>query len=277
MGQFTASDIDPVTLGARRGGSQVTQEDVKAAAIDQNAKTISRDYAKSFPLMVGGGLSNVAEESQSLLPYLRRLGVKIFGDGNPVTPASETIQTVAGTSSTASAAPEAAIAPTASATNATASGAGIPRTLSGDSALRQVLTGQDNANLLKIAKSRGINVTQEAQLKPGTADGRLISKIVDDFSDEELENMRSTFLENTRMGKHQFGDVGPEAWKTMSLQTYFPDVKIPVAMLKRTQSAISRVAEAASPTVNAPTEDLLPQLQESLKRAQAARQVAPAQ
>src|SRR5208337_417633 len=38
-------------------------------------------------------------------------------------------------------------------------GAGIPRTLAGDSALRRILTGQDNANLLKIARSRGINVT----------------------------------------------------------------------------------------------------------------------
>jgi hypothetical protein len=40
----------------------------------------------------------------------------------------------------------------------------IPRTPQGESVLRQVLTGQDNKNLLKIARSRGINVTVEAQL-----------------------------------------------------------------------------------------------------------------
>ena len=116
--------------------------------------------------------------------------------------------------------------------------------LSGDSALRQILTGQDNANLLKIAKSRGINVAQESQLKPGVADNRLINKIIDDHSPEELDNISAQYEENTRMGKHQFGDVGPEAWKTMSLQQYFPDVKIPAATLRRTQNAIANTSAA---------------------------------
>ena len=155
-----------------------------------------------------------------------------------------------------------------------------PRTLSGESALRKILTGQDNGNLLKIAKSRGIDVTQESQLKAGVADGKLINKIIDDFSDDELEGMRSQFIENTRMGKHQFGDIGPEAWKTMGLQSYFPDVKIPAATLRRTQNAISGATAAATPQtpvaaapktlsdLTAPTEgDLTSLLQKSLDQA----------
>lgn len=145
----------------------------------------------------------------------------------------------------------------------TPSGAGMPRTLSGESALRQILTGQDNANLLKIARSRGINVSQEAQLKPSVADSRLISKIIEDFSPEELGEMRDQYLENTRMGKHNFGDIGPEAWKTMSLQSYFPDVKIPASQMIRTRTAIA----------NAPLKNVMPEtstigdLMGDLKRA----------
>jgi hypothetical protein len=154
-------------------------------------------------------------------------------------------------------------------------GAGIPRTLSGDSALRQVLTGQDNANLLKIAKSRGLNVARESQLKPGVADNLLINKIVDDFSEDELRDVGAKYLENSRFSPngtgHQFGDIGAEAWKTKSLQTYFPDVKIPATTLKRVQTATESAAEE-----NAPHGDdaLMTQLQESLKRALAAKQKA---
>ena len=115
------------------------------------------------------------------------------------------------------------------------------RTLSGESALRQILTGQDYQNLMKIAKSRGINVSQEAQLRPGVADPRLISKIVDDFSPDELADMRATYMETERF-KHNFGDITPEAWKTLSLQNYFPDVKITQAALKRTQASIAKGA-----------------------------------
>jgi len=144
-----------------------------------------------------------------------------------------------------------------------------PRVLSGESALRQVLTGQDNANLLKIAKSRGINVTQEAALKPGVADSRLINKIVDDFSDDELENIRSTYIENTR-NRHAFGDIGPEAWKTMSMKTYFPDVKIPQTTLNRVQTAIQKSSATAPKVKAAPAaeEDLTDILKRSLSLAQ---------
>jgi hypothetical protein len=152
----------------------------------------------------------------------------------------------------------------------------LPHTLNGDSALRQILTGQDNANLLKIAKSRGINVTKEAALKPGTADNLLVNKIIDDFSPDELEEIRAQHLENTRF-RHSFGDIGPEAWKTLSLQTYFPDLKIAQATLDRTTKAVAAQNRLA-PEITLPpgqTEgDLMPLLQESLKRARASRQPA---
>lgn len=163
--------------------------------------------------------------------------------------------------------------PTPEGTPPSASMNTLPRTLNGDSALRQILGGQGNANLLKIAKSRGINVTKEAALKPGTADNLLINKIVDDFSPDELEEIRAQHLENTRF-RHSFGDIGPEAWKTLSLQTYFPDLKIAQTTLDRTAKAIAKPRLA--PEITLPpgqTEsDLMPLLQESLKRARAMRQ-----
>lgn len=133
-------------------------------------------------------------------------------------------------------------------------GAGVPRTLSGESALTQILTGQDNPNLIKIARSRGINVTQEAQLKPGVADTRLIKKIIDDHTPEELGEIRDTYLEHTRF-RHNFGDIGPEAWKALSIQTYFPDVKLPAAVLKRTQSAIEAAGKPPAEVMNAPASE----------------------
>lgn len=156
-------------------------------------------------------------------------------------------------------------------------GAGIPRTLSGESALRDVLSRQDNANLTRIAKSRGINITQESQLKPSLADKRLIDKIVDDYDDDELENMRSIYMENTRFPRADWAkDVGAEANKTLAMQTYFPDVKIPATVMKRTQTAI---AAAKTKPVAAPgqVDDLTSLLQESLKRAQQKQPTAGAQ
>lgn len=142
-------------------------------------------------------------------------------------------------------------------------------TLTGESALRKILTGQDNANLMKIAKSRGINVTQETQLKPGVADNKLINKIIESHSEEELQKVRDMYLENSRF-KHSFGDIGPEAWKALSMQSYFPDVKIPATVLKRMESAI----KTARPVAEAPaasTDDLMPQLQKSLEMAKKLR------
>lgn len=136
----------------------------------------------------------------------------------------------------------------------------IPRTLNGESALRQVLTGQDNANLLKIAKARGINVTKEAQLKAGIADKFLVNKIVDDFAPDELSEVGAQYLENSRF-RHAFGDIGPEAWKTMSLQTYFPELKIAAAKLARTAKAVATPAT--------PSDDLTGILQQSLAQAKA--------
>ena len=125
---------------------------------------------------------------------------------------------------------------------ATPSGAGLPRTLSGESALGQVLSRLDNASLLKIARSRGINVSQEALLKPGTANGKLIAKITADFSPDELDEFRSQYLENTRLPGHQFGpNMTDEAYSTIATQSYFPDVKIPKTVMTRTQQAMANM------------------------------------
>lgn len=138
----------------------------------------------------------------------------------------------------------------------------IPRTLSGESALRQVLTGQDNANLMRIAKARGISVGREQMLKPGIADKMLVDKIIADFSPEELDEVGARYLESNRF-RHEFGEIGPEAWKTMGMQAYFPEVKIPEATLKRAQAAIQK------PMIPAPGEDLEPILRKSLRSVKA--------
>lgn len=132
------------------------------------------------------------------------------------------------------------------------------RTLSGESALRQVLTGQDNANLMRIAKSRGINVTKEGQLKPGVADKLLVEKIINDFSPDELGDVSDKFLQAQRFS-HNFGDIGPEAGNTLDVQTYFPNVKLPAAVLKRLNAAISQAKMNQVPQVgNFPAQTIAP-------------------
>ncbi|HZW05401.1 MAG TPA: hypothetical protein VFF58_00705 [Candidatus Nitrosotalea sp.] len=161
---------------------------------------------------------------------------------------------------------------------------GAPRTLSGEAALTQILGGQDNPNLLKIARSRGINVTREAQLKPGVADEILIKKIIEDFSPEELDNVRDTYLETNRTRSNMaeahpgiWNSVGAEANKTLSMQTYFPEVKIPTSTLRRTYSSVqaARATATGTPEPAATTsakgavpDALLSIWQESLKQAQ---------
>jgi hypothetical protein len=112
-----------------------------------------------------------------------------------------------------------------------------PYTYTGESALRQILTGLGNQDLLKVAKSRGIDVSREAQLKPGVADSRIIEKVINDFAPEELDDFRDTYLEATRQGRP--GGVGPEAYTTKVLQQFFPDLKIPATRLARTQKAFA--------------------------------------
>lgn len=127
-------------------------------------------------------------------------------------------------------------------------GSSVPRTLNGESVLNQALTGLDNKTLLKVARSRGIDVAKEAQLKPGKADQMLIRKIIDDFTPDELDNVRATGLEATRFrGAHDFATpaAAKEAWHIKVLQTYFPDVNIPQAAMNRVSSA--RVAPVAAP------------------------------
>jgi hypothetical protein len=152
----------------------------------------------------------------------------------------------------------------------------IPRTLSGESALRQVLDTQPLKTLQQIARSRGINITQESQLRADLATPKVINKIVSDFAEDELDGFRSTYLENTRMPRHDFGDIGKEANQTLNLQTYFPEIKISPAQLARTVKAIAATkATVKPPALTQPVpstggvDDLTAILQESVKRAQA--------
>lgn len=133
--------------------------------------------------------------------------------------------------------------------------------LSGDSVLRQILDSEPNKVQLQIARSRGIDVSQEALLKPTDAvTNRIINKIVDDFSPDELEEARAQYLEQTRIGSHDFrGDVGKEANQTINLQTYFPDLKIPLSRLLRTQ----KIIQAAAQPSFTPKADLAGMIKES--------------
>lgn len=166
---------------------------------------------------------------------------------------------------------------------------GVPRTLSGESALRQVIPG-NKADLMKIAKSRGISTSQAAQLVPAAASKMLIDKIVDDFSPEELENVRSQYIEETRMGhsvpqisetlekaglsKTEAADRAQEAWNVMKKQTYFPDLQIPMKELIRSQQTM-QMARGAIKTNPMPETGALGTFADALKKttAQPARTV----
>lgn len=147
----------------------------------------------------------------------------------------------------------------------------VPRVLSGEGVLNEALTGLDNKSLLKVARSRGINVTAEAQLKPGVADNRIIGKIIDDFSPDELAEARNIGLEMNRFGPAPTGIADPklaaEAWHNRVLQTFFPDVSIPQASINRV-----RAATAAQPGGG---QDMTAILQQSIKAARAKRGMVP--
>jgi hypothetical protein len=130
----------------------------------------------------------------------------------------------------------------------------VPHTNSGEAVLTQALTALDNPTLLKVARSRGIDVTAEAQLKPGVADQRLIKKIINDFSDDELGEARNQGLEVSR-NKPLSVEPGPnatkaeikahedaqtEAWHLKVLSTFFPDVSVPKAMEARAMATIAK-------------------------------------
>lgn len=142
--------------------------------------------------------------------------------------------------------------------------------MTGERALTTTLATQPNKILLKIARSRGIDVSEEAPLKPTAAnhvDDRIIKKIVDDYSPDELDDVLDTHLEIERMGRHDFGDAGKEAAQTLNLQTYFPDIKIPLAQLLRLRKAI---ATASAPKFSTVT-DLASTLKENAKASAAAK------
>jgi hypothetical protein len=111
-----------------------------------------------------------------------------------------------------------------------------PQPLSAESVTRQILQGFDNRTLVKIAKSRSIDVTAEAQLKPTVGNGRIIGKIVDSMKPEELDEMRSRYIENTRQPLPK--NIGPEAYRTAALSTYFPDINLSNARMLRMGKAM---------------------------------------
>jgi hypothetical protein len=195
-----------------------------------------------------------------------------FGLPNRVTGGPATISPeVEPPTSPAAPAPETPAAAAAAPDNLPNTGNLGAKNLSGESALRDVLSRQDNANLLKIARSRGINVTQEAQLKPSAtvkATGKdvantLIDKIADDFSQEELDDLRANYIENHRtldLGQGFLDKIGAEGNKTLALKTFFPDVKVPASTMRRTLSALSAAKD--SPSAVASPADLLGRLKQ---------------
>lgn len=119
----------------------------------------------------------------------------------------------------------------------------IPRIASGEGVLNQALTSMDNKSLLKIAKSRGIDVARESQLKPGAANSRIIKKIIDDFSPDELDEIRNMGMEIGRNAPVQNPNITPEAaaeaWHYKVLNQFFPDVAVPKTMAARAQATIA--------------------------------------
>lgn len=126
----------------------------------------------------------------------------------------------------------------------------LPRINSGEGVLNQALTSLDNATLLKVARSRGINVTKEAQLKPGAANNSIIKKIIDDFSPDELDEVRNQGIEISRNkpvsvdAEEVTPDAAAEAWRSKVLNTFFPDIKIPKTMQARVENTLQEQLKA---------------------------------
>lgn len=127
-----------------------------------------------------------------------------------------------------------------------------PRTMSGEAALTQTLTALGRDNLLKIAKSRGLNVTQESQLVASSADPKLIRKIADSMSPDELDEISARYMQAKRFG-HKFDteNLSPEdaskVWQTIHMQDYFPDVKVTQAAQKLVQKAAGQPQAPSAP------------------------------
>lgn len=294
---FTGKAVGKIVeaiLGKERANSPISARDVPFNAGANLPATPPAEVLRANPLSTGAQSAEISPAQAQALSDIRQRGVypgapqptmppqvaQASGLGSiPQRVAPPAAQTGEALGTIPARAVPGEVAPTAEAAPAEPPPAPSPTTepkppsevtLTGESALRKILTGQDNANLLKIAKSRGINVTQESQLKPGVADGKLINKIIDSHSEEELSNLRDLYMENTRF-KHDFGDIGPEAWKALSMQSYFPDVKIPATVLKRMESSV-RAASAAKTA--APPSDLTPLLQQSLENVKRRREAS---
>lgn len=163
----------------------------------------------------------------------------------------------------------------------------IPHTNSGEAVMTQALTALDQSTLLKIARSRSIDVAAESQLKPGASNSRIIKKILNDFSPEELEEARSQGLEVSRNIPSQIpsspasatqaaaqSKAAAEAWHVKVLSTFFPDVSVPKAMEARARSFIAqRPGQAAAagpqPEVVTNESDLGAALQKSIEAQKA--------
>lgn len=144
----------------------------------------------------------------------------------------------------------------------------LPRTNSGEGVLTQALTALDNKTLLKVARSRGINVAQETNLKPGVGNQRIINKIIDDFSPDELDEVRNQGIEASRNkpvpAEGITPEQGQEAWHYKVLNTFFPDVAVPKAMAARAQSVIANrpsvgLREFSQPSAPNPITDAISQ------------------
>lgn len=145
-----------------------------------------------------------------------------------------------------------------------------PVTLSGEGALNEVLSRLPNKTQLQIARSRGIDVTAEAQLKPtSSVTARIVKKIVADYTPEELQEFHDTYLENEGRGvrNDMSQKIGKEANQVLNLQTYFPELRVPVAQQLRAQQAISNV----NSTRYAPLSDLAGDLKKAAKRTAKAK------
>jgi hypothetical protein len=280
VGAATDAAAESIPKAVRAGARAANTVLDKAPGSVGTAVGAAAGHATGLPgaAVIGGAVGNAL--GKELLPQVRIPG-EGFGLPNRVTGGPVNIadwrepDMSSPSESPAAPAPNGQTAPPAPAVSpGQGAGESIPRTLAGDAALRKILTGQDNANLLKIARSRGIDVTSEAQLKPGVADSKIINKIIDDFGDDELQEVRDKYVETKRF-QHQFSpDVGPEFWKTVNLKTYFPDLKIPAAVEKRVAAAAAKSNITPPPgytPIGTVPEDLTDILQQSLAAAKKAK------
>lgn len=227
-----------------KAGVRVTAPDISPGAIVNNAASGIANSVSGFASNAASSPEGAGSALMQMLMMYRGLKGKPAELGAPRSFA-EQVQPLTGYKPATP--PVSGSAPSPAAPSGPST---LPRVNSGEGVLNQALTSLDNKTLVKVAKSRGLDITAEAQLKPEMGNPRLIRKLMDSFTGDELDNARDMGIEISRNQPVESNGIPPEAakeaWRYKVLNTFFPDVAMPKSMLARVGDTLAAQAKARS-------------------------------